>query len=127
MSTRLGKLAFQIATASKGADEEAVHDLRVAIRRFDETLSIFRALVPRKAARKIRRRLRDIRKSAGEVRDRDIALGFLAKSGVGEEDALWTAIAGERKVAESSLGKQLKRWNGANLSRKWRADLQLGS
>jgi CHAD domain-containing protein len=125
ISTRLGKFAFQVAATSKAADSEAVHDLRVAIRRFDEGLTLFQSLIPKKEVKKVRRRLREIRRAAGQVRDRDIALQFLRDSGVEKEDALFARIAAERRVAESSLSKLLRKWGAANLSRKWRAALQL--
>ena len=124
-ATRLGKLAFQVVTAAKSMDADAVHDLRVAIRRFNQSLTVFSSLFPKQESKKIRKRLDRIMEVAGEIRDRDIALEFLAEAGVKPQDPLWARIASERTLAERTLAEKVKRWNSANYSAKWRSALQL--
>ena len=55
-------------------DVEYVHQLRVGTRRADAALRIFAACLPKKAYRKARRCLRDIRRAAGAARDWDVFL-----------------------------------------------------
>lgn len=124
-SARLGKLAFQVQAAAKSMDADAIHDLRVAIRRFNQSLTVFAALYPKREAKKIRKRLGRVMEVAGEIRDRDIALEFFAEAGVRLDDPLSARIAGERRLAEHALAEKVKRWNRANFSAKWRSVLQL--
>ena len=124
-SARLGKLAFQVQAAAESMDADAVHDLRVAIRRFNQSLTVFASLYPKREAKKIRKRLRRVMEVAGEIRDRDIALEVLAEAGVKPEDPLSARIASERRLAEHALAEKVKRWNRANFSAKWRSALQL--
>src|SRR5262249_41087486 len=53
-------------------DVEHVHQLRVASRRADAALKLFRAYLPRGTYRKARARLRAIRRAAGDARDWDV-------------------------------------------------------
>jgi CHAD domain-containing protein len=55
-------------------DSEHVHRLRVATRRADAALRIFRTNLPEKVSRTARRRLRRIRRAAGAARDWDVFL-----------------------------------------------------
>src|SRR5678815_1939319 len=77
---RLGRLAFQINQTVRSRDAEAVHDLRVAIRRFSQVLRVFKPCFRGKEVRKIRRELKQIMVLAGEVRNCDIALQLMSKS-----------------------------------------------
>jgi CHAD domain-containing protein len=54
------------------ADLEHVHQLRVGTRRADAALRIFRSLLPRKVYKCARKRLRSLRRAAGEARDWDV-------------------------------------------------------
>jgi CHAD domain-containing protein len=54
------------------ADTEHVHQLRVATRRADAAVRIFRDYLPSKVFKKARRRLRRLRRAAGEARDWDV-------------------------------------------------------
>lgn len=65
--------------AKPGVD--AVHDLRVATRRLDACLDVFRSQFRRKGARVMRQTLRELRKAAGAVRDRDIAIALCQEAG----------------------------------------------
>ena len=67
-SSRLGALAFEVHRASQTPDADAIHDLRVNIRRFAQSLLVFRSLLPQKEARKVRKRLRRMMDLAGAIR-----------------------------------------------------------
>lgn len=53
-------------------DIEAVHQLRVSTRRADAALRIFRVCLPGKVYRGARKRLRSLRRAAGDARDWDV-------------------------------------------------------
>lgn len=125
ISARLGRLVFEIHNTAKTLDVEAIHDLRVAIRRFSQSLAAFSPLLPKQQVKKVRKRLKRLRNAAGEVRDRDIVLALLASEGLKGEDGLCVRLAEERKQAEPALIEEIRRWTGSNLSEKWRTALQL--
>ena len=85
----IGKLAFEVLNTVRTADAETVHDLRVAIRRFNQSVAVFGSLLPKREVKRIRKRLRRVMESAGAIRDRDIALEFLA---VGALVGLWGVL-----------------------------------
>jgi CHAD domain-containing protein len=60
-------------------DPEHVHQLRVATRRARAALDVFADCLPSKAYKKARRRLRKLRRAAGEARDWDVFLLTLAE------------------------------------------------
>ena len=125
ISARLGRLAFEISDSAKSMDADSVHDLRVAIRRYRQSLIVFDSLLPNPETKKIHKRLKQIMDVAGQIRDRDIALEFLKKAGVKKDDPLHARINKDRKLAERALADRVKRWYRGNLSAKWRSALQL--
>jgi CHAD domain-containing protein len=116
----LGRLAFQIGRAIKSRNAEAIHDLRVAIRRFAQALRAFKPCFHGKALRKIRRELKQIMTVAGEVRNHDIALKLLAKSKKAQGTGFQAKMQNGRREAERSLITVLKRWLERKSSLKWR-------
>src|SRR3984893_10812181 len=87
-SKMLRQLAFEITRTLKSCDPETVHDLRVAIRRFNQMLRLLKPCFLGKEIRMIRRQLKTIMNSAGEVRNCDIALKLLAKAARGDKGNL---------------------------------------
>lgn len=122
----LGKFVFEVHRASKSRDPDAIHDLRVAIRRFGEGLRVFRQFFPEKGVKKVRKKLRGLMDQAAAVRDKDIALELLAEAGVCE-GSLVEGLRKERKAAERALAAELKRWARHDFSSKWRESLHLHS
>src|SRR3954452_6464358 len=55
-------------------DIEHVHRLRVATRRAAAALKLYRDWLPQKSARWFKKRLRQIRRAAGEARDLDVLI-----------------------------------------------------
>lgn len=120
----LGRLAFHVGRAIKSHNAEAVHDLRVTIRRFAQALRVLKPCFRGKELRKIRRELKGIMTVAGEVRNHDIALKLLAKSTPeGERATLQPKIQSGRREAERSLTTLLKSWLERKSSLKWRGAL----
>jgi CHAD domain-containing protein len=123
--TLLRRLAFQINRAGKGGDAEAVHDLRVAIRRFAQCLRVFDQCYPDGHARKIQRKLKTVMQRASAVRDCDIAMEMMAAAGAAKKSKAVTALEKARKQAERDLVDAIRRPGKSNFSRKWRTRLGL--
>jgi CHAD domain-containing protein len=122
---RLGRVAFEIRRTRRKADDEAVHDLRVSIRRFTQALRVFQDLLPAGQARKIRKRLRSIMTIAGEVRNLDIAREMAKESGIRQAQSLPDALGEERRDAERRLKDALRRLYASDFSDHWRQRLEL--
>jgi len=78
MNHLLTRLVFQMHRAAKVPGPEEIHDVRVSIRRFSQGLLLFEEFFPRWEVKKIKRRLKRMLKLTSQIRDRDIALDFLA-------------------------------------------------
>jgi CHAD domain-containing protein len=63
-----------LAVQAPHEDIEHVHQLRVGTRRADAALKIFSDCLPRKGFQNIKKRLRRVRRAAGEARDWDVFL-----------------------------------------------------
>jgi CHAD domain-containing protein len=122
---RLGRVAFEIRRTRRKADDEAVHDLRVSIRRFTQALRVFQDLLPAGQARKIRKRLRSIMTIAGEVRNLDIAREMVMESKIRQAQSLPDALSQERRDAERRLKDALRRLYASDFSDHWRQRLEL--
>lgn len=120
----LRRLVFRAKRVEKLPDADAVHDLRVAIRRFTQCLRVFAQFFPGAEAKKIRRRLQKVLRLAAEVRDRDIALALWKEAGL-PSAGVAARLARERKQAGERLVEGLRRLEERNFSRKWRRRLGL--
>jgi CHAD domain-containing protein len=125
VSSLLRKLAFCMNEAAKLRDADSIHDLRVAIRRFQQSLTIFRQFLSNGYRKKIRRRLRKIMELSGEIRNRDIAVDLMKQAGLPARSALSARLLRERKEFERELLALLDRWGECNLSDKWGSKLGL--
>lgn len=121
----LRRLAFQMHRAARLRDPESIHDLRVSIRRFQQCLVVFAQFFPPGQAKKIRARLHEIMQIAGEIRNRDIALELLKKSGRAGDGALESRWRGEARQLHADLVRLLARWGRRDLSRRWGSRLGL--
>jgi CHAD domain-containing protein len=91
-------------------DVEHVHQLRVSTRRADAALRIFAGVLPRRAYREARRRLRTLRRAAGAARDWDVFLGALGERREGAAEAEGPGLdfligysLGQRDAAQAAL------------------------
>ncbi|MBZ5596231.1 MAG: CHAD domain-containing protein [Acidobacteriia bacterium] len=123
-STLLRRLAFRMNRAARFRDADSIHDLRVAIRRFEQCLQIFHQFFPGHT-KKIHRRLGRIMELSGEIRNRDIALDLMKQAGVKANSALPTQLLRERKEIQGKLMASFDRWGERDLSRKWGSRLGL--
>jgi len=121
----LGRLVFQIHHATRSHNPDAIHDLRVSIRRFNQATRAFAQFFPARDVKKIRRRLHEIMVAAAQVRDRDIALELCAQADVPETAPLRQAIDSQRDSNERELRGLLKRFETRDYSSRWRVRLRL--
>lgn len=81
-----------------GADAEALHDLRVALRRLRSVMRFFERELEESVKKKAKRRLRAIAQATGEGRDAEVQLAWI-ESQLTRND--WTERAGARWWASS--------------------------
>ena len=103
----LERLAYQVNHTVHTADVEAVHDLRVAIRRFAQSLYLFKSAFAAKEVRKVRRRLKELMEATNEVRDCDVAMNLMDQREFAGLPALQQAIRTRRKEAACPQGTQI--------------------
>lgn len=120
----LGRLAFQANHTIKSRDSVAVHDLRVAIRRFTRLLKIFQLCFDGKETHKLRRRIKKVLDLATDVGRYDTALKVIAKSPRLDGAGLRSKLQNRRKEAVRDLTGVLRRWIERKSSMKWRAALE---
>ncbi len=117
---QLGRLAFQINQTVKSRSAEAVHDLRVATRRFSQVPRVFKPCFRGKESRKIRRELKQIMDPGGEVRNCDIALKLVSKFQRGNSTGFRPKLENLRRENERALIGLLRHWIDRKSSLKWR-------
>jgi CHAD domain-containing protein len=91
-------------TAKHPEDPEAIHDLRVSIRRLTQCFRTFRGLLEPAPVKKLRRRLRKVMDHCGAVRNCDVALDLLQESGIADG-----ASVSKLKKAREDSSKELRR------------------
>jgi len=101
---------FPLAVRDAEKDVEYIHQLRVGTRRAGAALRIFRSCLPDKVHNKARKRLKELRRAAGEARDWDVFLIALSERGSQAAarqrpgiDFLMGYAAAQRKAAQTHL------------------------
>ena len=123
----LHHLAAQIKNlkqAPRENDADAIHDVRVAIRRLRQCLRIFSNFYPDDSWRKLRRELAGIMQSCGKVRDHDIAIGLLTGAGLPSASKLLLRLKKERGAADRDLRRELADWKQRGLGKRFQARLE---
>ena len=110
------QLALQINRALQSCDARAVHQVRVAIRRFSQGVAVCKPCFPAKDLRKCRRRLKKIMSAAGEVRNCDVADKFLDRWRMPHPDRLRSKLTSRREDSARVLVAELKRWTDRKLT-----------
>ena len=109
LEVRLDLVWRYLPKAAKGPknDIENVHQLRVAIRRAMAALEIFADLLPSRRKKWMQRRLKQVRKAAGDARDFDVLGQRLAKRLAGEAsksvELLLDEVQERRKAAQQPI------------------------
>jgi CHAD domain-containing protein len=122
MNHLLTKVAFQVHRTAKKPGSDEIHDLRVSIRRFSQGLLLFSEFCPEWEVKKINKQLKSMMQLTSEIRNRDIALEFLAKyPHTNHRDRLEQ----ERSSFERQFSEMARRWSARDFSAKWRDGLSL--
>jgi len=101
--------ALPLAAHLAEHDVEHVHRLRVATRRAIAGLKLYRDCLPRKPARWLKKRLKKIRRAAGDARDMDV-LGERLGREYGDRSTPVVEIAAGRRVnAQSTIHEAAER------------------
>ena len=124
-ATLLRRLAKEASRTARSGKPDAIHDLRVAIRRMKGCLVLFAKFYPNRGRKELRKELRGLMDACGQVRDRDIALQLLADAGAPAKAAVVRRLAAERKDAARELQRSLKHWKKGRVSHRWRTRLEL--
>ncbi|MCC9607802.1 CHAD domain-containing protein [Blastopirellula sp. JC732] len=109
LAERLGLVIYYLPLAAKRPDEdvEYVHQLRVSVRRSQAALELFQPLAPLRRSEKLRKRLKKIRRAAGEPRDLDVFIARIAaKKNKGESNGAQRTLKflrSLRKEAQTQL------------------------
>lgn len=118
----LTTLVFQIHRAAKLPGPDEIHDVRVSIRRLAQGLDLFAGFFSKRDVKKIERRLRRMIKLTNAIRDRDIALEYLAKL---KKNELRRRLVSERLNYQREFSEMALRWTARDFSAKWRMALPL--
>lgn len=125
ISASIGRLSAAALRAGRKSDEEAVHDLRVSIRRLSRGLRAFAEFLPGSSRKQIRRELSELMECAAAVRDRDITMELLTKAGVAPKARVMTRLAADRAAAAKALEQAIGDWRKRNAARQWKGALAL--
>jgi CHAD domain-containing protein len=121
----LRSLNIETARVLKSAGIEAVHDLRVAVRRFRQVLKILKPWLPDAESRLLRRELKELMARAGDVRDRDIALHLFRALEVPKNRRIVSKFHDARTAAAHALHASLHDFRLRDTGAAWRRALKL--
>jgi CHAD domain-containing protein len=121
----LGRLRLALNRAARDGDPDSIHDVRVAMRRLSRCLRVFAPFYPDGSWKKIRRRIAGLMTVAGTVRDCDIAIELVERTGVTHRSLMVTRLAAQRRKTGRDLLVEIRRWKNRDYPRQWRRRLEL--
>ena len=126
-SERLKKLESELKnTFDLPEDPDAIHDLRVAIRRLNQTLRVFTDWFEARRVKKLRGRLKQLMERCGAVRNCDIAMEVL-KAAEWEDEAVSQGLDKERTHTQKRLRKTLQKWHHTHRAQRWGDKLKVAT
>jgi CHAD domain-containing protein len=114
---------FAIHDAQRLHEADAVHRMRVSIRRLQQAMRLFRQYLKRSGVKRVRRKLKRVMAAAGELRNYDIAVELVEKIGKQKASDLTTARLASKRALQSTLRQTTEK----DLGQKWRTELGLPS
>jgi CHAD domain-containing protein len=118
-SERLKKLESELKnTFDLPEDPDAIHDLRVAIRRLNQTLRVFTNWFDARRVKKLRGHLKKLMERCGAVRNCDIAMEVL-KAAEWQDEAVSQGLEKERTHTHKKLRKTLQKWHHNHRAQRW--------
>jgi CHAD domain-containing protein len=121
----LENLKREIARAPADHSPDAIHDVRVAIRRLSRCLKVFAQFYPGQSWKKARAELSVLLHAAGAVRDRDIAIELLAKAGIARRSVIFSKLEAERARLHDEFVAEVRRWHSRKVVQQWRMRLKV--
>jgi CHAD domain-containing protein len=121
----LRRLTLALNRAAREGDTQSIHDVRVAMRRLSRCLRVFGPFYPRGSWKKIRRRISALLADAGGVRDCDISIELVGRSGVAGRNAILARLAAQRRKTRHDLLLEIRRWKSRDFPHQWRSRLEL--
>jgi CHAD domain-containing protein len=118
----LDGVIFAMHDALRMNDEEAIHRLRVSIRRLQQGLRIFAQYIRPGGLKRVKRRLKTVIRAAGQLRNYDIAIGLIES----EQDQV-PELSTSRQAARHNLTQTLRRVGRPDAGLKWKQSLGLDS
>jgi CHAD domain-containing protein len=118
IAKRVRTAAKAIERVAESPDEEAVHKMRVSIRRLQQAIRVFRQYLRKRGVKRVRADLKRLMDPAGELRNLDIALGTMRRAGcrLGE-------MKERRIVAKHALTAAITTLAGRHVARRWSGQL----
>ncbi len=113
---------FALHDALRLHEADAVHRVRVSIRRLQQALRLFEQYLKSSGVKRVRKQLRKALTVAGDFRNHDIAIDLIEKSG-NDIPALRSARSASKKEFRATLKQITKKDLGVN----WRVELGLPS
>jgi CHAD domain-containing protein len=113
---------FALHDALRLHDAETVHRMRVAIRRLQQALRVFSQFLDKSGVKRVRKQLKRCLRAAGQLRDHDITIQLLEKSG---QDV--TGLRSGRTACKRALRTTLRQVTSKDIGVKWRNELGLTS
>jgi CHAD domain-containing protein len=129
MEALLRDLAFGIRQTLNQPSAKSVHDLRRVCLRLRHAVRLFEAVLPERAARRVRRRLGELQDLLGAVRSCDVALDLLdhhsLKDGISDRHRkeIVQSLATQRRQSVKPLRGRLRRMQRGDTPRRWRTRL----
>ncbi len=124
-ASRLKKLDREVRqVAQKPTDADAIHDLRVSIRRLRQELNVFEEWFKPGPVKRIRGNLKKLMERCAAVRNCDIALEVLQAAGC-LSPKLVAGLEKESQHTRKELARTLAGWRRRDRVRKWREHLRI--
>ncbi len=124
MNGLLTRLAFQVHRTAKRPRAKEIHDLRVSIRRFSQGLRLFDDFFPKTEVKEIKKLLKRMMDLTSQIRNRDIALEFLASLNDTRHKG---RLEKERAAYQRQFSVMMRRWSARDFSARWRTGLSLST
>ncbi|MBI4909769.1 MAG: CHAD domain-containing protein [Acidobacteria bacterium] len=117
----LDRLDSEVNNVCRKCDPDAIHDLRVSIRRLTQALRALRALFSKGEIKPVRRSLREMMDIAAGIRNRDIALELFAAAGVAADATVPLTLARQRDAERKKIVALARKWRRDKLPVSWKA------
>lgn len=125
VAQRVERLAFLVERTSQKPKADAVHRLRVSARRLWSALDAFAEHFPARGVAKVQKKAKRLRRAAGGVRDRDIAVALATEVGLGLSDKALARVEKGRLQSAGDLSERLEHLSQRSPAADWSRALRL--